>query len=261
VWTEAEKHFWMLVPELRMAAAEQRNLVQKSPHLLLIGLAFAANLILILIYPVAAIMHELEWISFDKAAFRQYFSVSSDGSIPEVAGYLQLAIAAAAMAVLAIKSRARTYFAWVVVLAYAIADDSLLIHETAGARLAKLFPPAWGAQAPHVGELIYFAMTAVPLTLLFAYSYSQSEWKHRARSLLLLVPFGTLALFAIVIDYFHERLHGFSRVVDFSAGMIEDASELLCMAMIMLFAIALVTTSVDEHVRLAQGNDMRAGNP
>jgi hypothetical protein len=259
VWTEAKKHFWMLVPELRMAAAEQRNLVQKSPRLFLIGLAFAADLILILIYPVAAIMHELEWINFDKAAFRQYFSVSSDGSIPEVAGYLQLAIAVAAMAVLAIKSRARTYFSWVVILVYAIADDSLLIHETAGARLAKLFPPAWGSQAPHVGELIYFAMTAVPLTLLFAYSYSQSEWKHRARSLLLLVPFGMLALFAIIFDYFHEWLHGYSRVVDFSAGMIEDGSELLCMTMVMFLAIGLVTNA-DEQVRLSQGREMGTRN-
>jgi hypothetical protein len=246
----------MLVPELRMIAAEQWNLVQKGPRLFLIGFAFAANLILILIYPVAAAMHKLEWISFDKAAFWQYFSVSSDGSMPEVAGYLQLAIAAAAMAVLAIKSGARTYFAWVVILAYAIADDSLLIHETAGARLANFFPPAWGSLAPHTGELVYFAMTAVPLTLLFAYSYSQSEWKHRARSLLLLVPFGTLALFAILFDYFHEWLHGFSRGVKFSAGMIEDGSELLCMTTVMLLGIGLVITSGDERLR----SEMGAGN-
>ena len=86
MWTEANKHFSMLIPELRTAAAEQLNLVRKNPSLLLIGFAFAANLILILIYPVAAIMHNLEWIRIDKVAFWQNFSVMTDGSVPEVAG-------------------------------------------------------------------------------------------------------------------------------------------------------------------------------
>ena len=252
MWTEANKHFSMLIPELRTAAAEQLNLVRKNPSLLLIGFAFAANLILILIYPVAVIMHNLEWIRIDKVAFWQNFSVMTDGSVPEVAGYLQLAIASAIMATLALKNRSKAYFAWVVILAYAIADDSLRIHETAGAILARFFPGTWGMQGQYIGELIYFATAGAFLALLFAYSYAQSEWKHRARSVLLLLPFGMLAFFAILFDYFRESIHGISRVLDFSAGLIENGSELLCMAMVMLLAIGLIIASNDERVRLTQ---------
>ena len=249
MWTDANRHFSMLIPELRMAAAEQLNVVRRKPRPLLIGFVLAMNFILILAYPIASLLNSLNWISIDKAVFWQDFSVSSDGSAPEVAGYLQLATAAAAMALLAFKSGARTYFSWVVILACAIADDSLLIHEMTGAKLAQLFPGTWGSQGQYVGELVYFATTGAFLALLFAYSYAQSEWKHRAKSVLLLLPFGMLAFFAVLFDYFRESIHGISRVADFFAGMIEDGSELLCMSMIMLLAIGLVIASSGEPVR------------
>jgi hypothetical protein len=47
--------------------------------------------------------------------------------------------------------------------------------------------------------------------------------------------------------------------VDFSAGMIEDGSELLCMTMVMFLAIGLVTNA-DEQVRLSQGREMGTRN-
>ncbi|MGB3141397.1 MAG: hypothetical protein WBB16_11460 [Aestuariivirga sp.] len=249
MWTEANMHLSKLVPELRMAAAEQLRVARRNPCPLFIGMVLAINLILILIYPVASFMHGLHWISFDKAAFWHEFSVASDGSVPEVAGYLQLAAAAAAMAVLTVKSGARTYFSWVIILAYAIADDSLLIHELAGAKLAQFFPGTWGPQGLFVGELIYFATTGAFLALIFAYSYVQSERKHRARSVLLLLPFGMLAFFAVLFDYFRESIRGISRLADFFVGMIEDGSELLCMSIIMLLAIGLVIASSGETVR------------
>jgi hypothetical protein len=255
VWTEAKTHLSMLVPELRMAATEQLRVARRKPRPLFIGLALAINFILILIYPVASLMHGLQRISFDKAAFWHEFSVASDGSVPEVAGYLQLAAAAAAMAVLAAKSGARTYFSWVIILAYAIADDGLLIHELAGAKLAKFFPGTWGPQGLFVGELIYFATTGVLLALIFSYSYVLSERKHRARSVLLLLPFGMLAFFAVLFDYFRESIRGISRLADFFAGLIEDGSELLSMSMIMLLAIGLVIASNGERVRLKPVGD------
>jgi len=68
-----------------------------------------------------------------------------------------------------------------------------------------------------------------------------------------------LVLFAVLFDYFRESIHGISRLVDFLAGMTEDGSELLCMAMVMLLAIGLVIASNDERVRIGQAEDQIGG--
>jgi hypothetical protein len=248
VWTTATNHFSKLVTEFKAANHELRPVLQNGKFMRFSGWVFTANFVLVLIYPVTLAMFQLNWLVIDKEVFKQNFSVMVDHSYPEIAGYLQIATASVIMAIMAKGSHSKMHFFWFVALAYFVCDDALTIHETVGSSFAQYYPNNWGVRASDFGELTYMALAGAATIILFAYSYGFSEWQHRAQGVQLLVPFGLLVFIAVVVDFVNELIAKFSNVISFAGSLMEDGGELMCMAAIMLLAVAQLMTFGKEAV-------------
>jgi hypothetical protein len=242
MWKTATNHFSKLATEFKAANHELRSVLQNKKFVQFSGWVFTANFVLVLIYPVALAMFKLDWLVIDKDVFKQNFSVMVDHSFPEIAGYLQIATASFIMALMAKGSHSKIHFFWFAVLAYFVCDDALLIHENVGSSFAHYYPSNWGVRASDFGELTYMASAGAATVILFTYSYGFAQWRHRAQGLQLLVPFGLLVFIAVIVDFVNELIVKFSNVIGFATSFMEDGGELMCMAAIMLVAVAQFMT-------------------
>jgi hypothetical protein len=242
VWKTAASHFLKLIAEVEVAAQQLRPVLQNGKFLGFSGWVLMANFVLVLIYPVTLAMSQLNWLAIDRDVFRQNFSVMVDHSFPEIAGYLQIATASVIMAIMAKGSHSKMHFFWFVALAYFVCDDAFTIHETVGRSFAQYYPDNWGVRSSDFGELTYMAMAGTATIILFTYCYGFSKWQHRAQCAQLLVPFGLLIFIAVGVDFLNELIGKFSNVISFAGSMAEDGGELMCMAAIMLLAVAQFMT-------------------
>ncbi|MBK5940722.1 hypothetical protein [Halochromatium roseum] len=165
------------------------------------------------------------------------FSIEEDLGYAEVYQYIKEYWIVLLLLTLAIGHGRFIYFAWSLLFAYLLFDDSLQIHERLGGYLANALQllPILELRAQDLGELV---VTLLFGTLLFAiigiaYLYADHIARQASRHLFALVLF--LALFGVFVDMLHSAIHWGEPFW----LLIEDGGEMLIMSVIAWYVFQL----------------------
>lgn len=193
------------------------------------------------------------------------FSLDADQSYAEWLGYLMLAIIVVTFIRLSQRFRDPVYFALIFIFTFTLADDSLRIHETLGAKLANLLalPSAFGLRGAEFGELLAWGLFAVPLLGFLAFALWRSHGRHRTVGLVITGWFFLLAFFGAGVDMVHSMIRHKGLVGEI-AGFIEDGGEMMVVAVILALSLSTasylgerrVTEDRREHGRPDSGRRM-----
>lgn len=192
--------------------------------------AWHALLPLLLIDAVFLTLHVLHKLRVGPFLDASFSVTTESGHAEHFQYFKEFAIAAVLMG-LAWRQRSAGHAAWALLFAYLMLDDSLSLHESAGAWLGEALQlaPAWGLRPIDLGELVLAALAGGPLLVLFAALMLRGRPSVRRLSRDLLLLLALLALCGVVLDMLHVvTLHKVRGV-----GLAEDGGEMLMMSLIL----------------------------
>ena len=164
-----------------------------------------------------------------------------DRGYAEFFQYMKLLWAGLLLTCLAMRTRQWGYFAWVLSVAYLLADDSLSVHENLGEMLANglALHQAVGLRAVDFGELLVSATAGAVLGAGIGWAYLRGGDAFRRSSRHLLVLVLALVFFGVGVDMMHSALHPVG-IVDKALVILEDGGELVSISFIAWYAFLLV---------------------
>ncbi len=179
-------------------------------------------------------------------AFRSpRWDVDLDRSVMEVWGYLQQALAAGMLAVVAVRKRAPLLGAWAATLSVVVLDDSLQWHERFGAWLSQQvdLPRVAGLRPVDLGELAMWAMLGLGAAVLLSVTYVRSSPQERRLTYPLLAIIAFLGGFAVGVDMVHTALEVYlNRVGNTAFIWLEAGGELAAMSLFVAYSLFLLLT-------------------
>lgn len=170
-----------------------------------------------------------------------HFRIDRDGTLAEWFNYLQTALCVAFLLGILRRTRQPLYGAWALIFLFAVADDSLEIHERAGAYLASHpgVPPLPGLSPQASGELLVWVAAGSVLLSVLCWSFLRSRPGAWAAGGVLGVAFAALVFFAVGVDMIHTRVSEPGAVLHDVLGIIEDGGEMLSIALACGLALLL----------------------
>lgn len=197
----------------------------------LLGLLLLADLTLIALHVSLKTVGEPSGYTFDLGIDRGY---------GEFFQYVHTLWAGALALLLAVRARTAVLGAWALVCGYFLADDWLQLHEHYGVVIGSRLPEL-GAMSTHVGEMVWMAAVGVVAVVVVGVAHARASSEWRAVSAMLMVLFGVLVLFGVVIDAVHSALLGIA-TLDLVLTTIEDGGELVVMSLVVTFLFAVAVT-------------------
>lgn len=164
------------------------------------------------------------------------FDLGADRSYGEFFQYMKNVWAILLLAALAVRRRAGVFVAWAVVCAYFLADDAFQLHERAGWAAHAAFPGVGAAM--HIAELAWLAGVGILLAGVVLATHVRAAPEDRAVSTVLVVLFGLLILFGVVVDAVHHLVFP-GRVFDAPFTTLEDGGELVALSLVVAFLFAV----------------------
>ena len=207
-----------------------------APLLMLLALdAFFVLLHIPQVVDLGDLIYRLPGVA-ERIIFRRQWSLGQDGGYAELYGYGKAVVAVVLLLVLYRRRRQPVYLAWAAMFLVIILDDALQLHERGGSRLAQSAGlPDLVVEATNLGELIVWALFAVPLVPLVMVCYQRSDAHAQALSQVLAVFVAILVLFAVFVDVVHVTLTGHAAWI---VGTVEDGGELVVMSFVVLSVLA-----------------------
>ena len=138
-----------------------------------------------------------------------FFDLEVDNNLPELFLYLQELGIVVLLYWLYQRHGNLLYFAWMLIFAYVLIDDSLLIHERIGVFLVDYFGVEnnYGVRGRDITEVIVQLSFGVPLVLFAMWAhYFRGDRLSRRISTVLFILLVLLVAFAIVLDWFHVKI-------------------------------------------------------
>lgn len=134
------------------------------------------------------------------------------------------------------RRRSALHFAWSLLFAYLLIDDSLTVHERIGVAVAKYFEfvPAFGLRAEDFGELSVSAVSAATLLILIGAAHYRADPASKQFSKHLFFLLISLAFFGVAADMVHMLFFSW----DFFLALVEDGGEMLVMSIITWFVLS-----------------------
>ena len=170
------------------------------------------------------------------------FLYTSDGSYPEIFGYIQT-IAISCMLV-HIRSRTRefVYLVWAIVFTVVFLDDSLQIHERCGVMFAGLFAlPAFpGLRSRDTGELLSWTLLGAVLIGPLVVGSLRCSPAHRRTNAIIGALFAALVFFAVVVDMLQIAAANVLPWRVQGIQFIEDGGEMLVISLLCVFVFLLI---------------------
>lgn len=175
-----------------------------------------------------------------------------EGGWPEIFGHLLEAFTVIMLYLKARRDKQAAWFAWALIFVVVELDDSLQIHETAGALIHRLYDLK---QA--YAELICFGFLGLfsGFCWIAGIVALDKTRNHLAAYFLLTVYFSVLAFFGIGIDFLHASLEEKFRGGEAFWALIEDGSELLLLCM---YAITVLNLYFDDSLKSVKDNNNSA---
>jgi hypothetical protein len=157
----------------------------------------------------------------------------TDGSLPEMLNYAQSGLAALFLGLTWARTRSVVFLAWAAMFTFILLDDSLQYHEVFGAWLTDVLAlPAFGdLRAVDTGEVLAWILAGAVLIPLAVAAVLRSGGLERGFGLLMLLIFGALVFFAVIVDMIHVLLP-YRAVLLF-----EDGGEMLAVAAACVLAL------------------------
>jgi hypothetical protein len=174
------------------------------------------------------------------ASLRSDLMVGTEGGYPEMFNYLQLAVLIWLLLDIFVRTRQRIYAALGVVFLFALAEDTLEIHERMGnyARIIDIPAPA-ALGAHHFGELFYFAVIGSTFIAVLICGLLSSDAEDRKLGGLFAVFIGMLGFCAAVLDAVNIILSGTFPGARLIFDIAEDGGEMLAVGMALSAALLL----------------------
>jgi hypothetical protein len=166
-------------------------------------------------------------------------SLGTEGGLAERFNHLMLLATSGLLlyAGLGVRSVWLVFFA--LAYAFALVDDALMYHERMGGLLARTFDlqPRGGLSAKDVGELVAWGLAGMALLIPAGYALRRRSPLRDGRAGVLIVLFGALTFFGIVMDVVHSLI-GVGTLGRLS-GVVEDGGEMLVAAVTCTYAFTL----------------------
>lgn len=214
----------------------------KTSFRLLFGLLLATDAAFI----SAHLLHSLTDAAFNDPQF----NLGLDRGYGEIFQYVKEYWLIAVMGLLAFRRRSALYLVWAVLFGYLLLDDSMEIHETAGAHVQDMLPFDLSRGGQDLEEMIVSIVAGALFLLAGVAAYRFADKKARTASLYLLLLLGLLAFFGVVTDVLHGILvYGrptISPVVDPLFIAVEDGGEMVVMSCMVLFVLLLASSYGEE---------------
>jgi hypothetical protein len=197
--------WWSL---LREAGTELRLLTGARAFLGILAALLAVDAALVLLH----VLHELQDMGvIDGGAWLHSRSLllSEERGYGEIWGYAKALAATAGLLALCWRSRAPVFGALAFTFALIVLDDSLMIHEVFGHRLATglALDPSFGLRAQDLGELSVWAMLGVAVVAALAVGFRCSNRRARATAAIFFGLLAALVFVAVGIDMLNIALH------------------------------------------------------
>ncbi|SKC75800.1 hypothetical protein SAMN04324258_3490 [Krasilnikoviella flava] len=164
------------------------------------------------------------------------FRLGREWGYGEVLFAVQVAWAAGLLGWVAVRLRWPVMAAWALGFVVVLVDDRLMLHERAGAWLARSPAPVAG---PAIGELVWLAGLALVLGAVLLAAHLRSSPAARAASIVLLLLTVALAGFGVLVDQLHVVVEGRAPHT-YLVTAVEEGGELAVLSVIVayLFAVA-----------------------
>lgn len=206
--------------------------------------ALAVLLTVDLVLIVLHVLHELRDMGLlgDHRLLRNpLLLLSQDRGYGEVWGYAKTLAATAVFIVLAWKHRAPIFGALALTFAVIVLDDSLMLHEVYGYRLAAALAlePRFGLEAQDFGELLVWSGLGVPVAAALLYGFWHSDRQSRALAAIFFGLLAALVFLAVGIDMLHIALNDAFRGAHRLWPLIEEGGELVVLSLACAAAVAL----------------------
>jgi hypothetical protein len=172
----------------------------------------------------------------------RHLRITDEGGYPELFNYATTAVLVLLLGRLALSTKQWIYVSLTIVFAVVLLDDSVAIHETAGAFFVQAFEiePVLGLRAQDMGEVItwaVFGIFVVPLILVGLVRSSPIQFEN---GLALLIPFVALLFCAIFVDQLYSNFHALFPGSGTLLDILEDGGEMIAITTGCLCAATLV---------------------
>jgi hypothetical protein len=203
------------------------------------GLAFIAAMTFLAVIIIDIVAGMLKYKGLVAPDTAHFLRISEQGSLGEFCGYIAMEMAVIFVFLTAVSLQSVLHMLVAVLLQYVMLDDMLMVHETAGAAIAKRFitgPTAFPPDA--LGELmfgVFFCTGVVAVSVLAART---STPYLRSLCALLFAPIILLAFCAVGVDFLHAQVPRDAKYLDGVVALLEDGGELFSIFALMLVAAA-----------------------
>ena len=232
----------------RRKAAWSSLLLEAGDELrLLVGArAFLRLLVVLLVVDGALILlhvlHELQDMGvIDGRAWlaSQQLLLSEERGYGEIWGYAKALTATAGLIALCWRRWAPVFGALAFTFAVIVLDDSLMIHEVFGHRLATAlaFEPSLGLKAQDFGELMVWAMLGIMVVAALAVGFWRSNRRARATAAVFFGLFAALVFCAVGLDMLNIALHDAFPGAHRLWPLAEEGGELVTLSLICAAAV------------------------
>lgn len=228
------------MPFSRLRAAVARQLGRWAPVwwavLLLSILLLGTTVVLDMMYRLSQTRGIWQFIA------HPFFNGEMDGSLPEVIGYGQMAVAAVALVYLGVRlGRAWTHLVLAAAMVVLILDDSLELHENWGRafRTRVGLPDAFHLRAQDLGEIAILGLLGLVFLVVLIVAWRFSGERARRQSWVILGGFVLLAFFGGALDVVGPIVKALGATLRevYLVTLAESSGELAAMGVIMLSAL------------------------
>ncbi|MPV39054.1 hypothetical protein [Georgenia subflava] len=217
---------------------------RRSLARLLLVLLLVADVVLIVLHVGFRVNGTSSW----------YFDLSAERGWGEAFQYLKQLWSVILLAAAWWTSRSPVIVAWALVTAYFLADDAGGIHEGVGRWVINnyLFAPGFGDQRTQLVEVLWMAGVGALLALTVLLTHRRSAAAERAVSWRLVVLFGLLIFFGVIVDGLALAFDD-GGTVDQILVVVEDGGELLVLSVVIAYLLGLAENRPDRRAVEATG--------
>lgn len=193
----------MVIPQCEDLLDRPFGFLSASFRTVLFGL-LAIDLTFILIHGLGFVLHRLGLTG----KIPSIFWIAQDGGLPEDFNYLKWAIIIVALIWVALRDRWWTPFAWSLVFLLILIDDSLQVHETFGALIARSadLQPGFFLEPSDLGELCVFGLMGLAVVALTGLTFVKGPGVQQQLSLTYAAVIIALGFFGVGVDALHQAI-------------------------------------------------------
>jgi len=165
--------------------------------------------------------------------------IDSERGMAETFQYVKTFWIAALLLSFAVRRRHSVFAAWAALFGYVLADDSLMLHERIGRRLAAVLEPssAVGIPAQAAGEVVVLAIAGCALLGAITIGHRRADSSARQQSWALGQMLVALIIFGVGVDVVHAMVPGGSWF-EKTLSVIEDGGEMVVISFIAAYAFS-----------------------